>query len=403
LSRDHDIKRDGDVVPGEAWARFCRTLDAAGRLITNGEATLPPDQHALGLRYLADLLTAGLRICVEHADADHPEFCRMIEHTMKWGLDAPDCLYLFAPVSGRRRYRIHGRAGSAAHMDIQVNWGHFAEGDISKWGTVSSIDTTELEIDPAGNVEITLGGERQGPNHLTLDDRAEFVLVRQYFGDWNAEEPAHLAIERIGQGPTPNAPSPVDLGRRYARLCDWMEKGGALWADMSRAMLGMEPNTVFTNDPTLSSERSGMRGQIYCMGNFACSRDEAVVIELSHPDAKFWTVGLANRFWQSLDYATHQSSLNMTQAVTDEDGVVRLVISHDDPGLANWLDPCGCTSGTLIIRCLLAQSSIDPKITRVPRAALEATLPEGSKRMTSDERNAILRQRHAAVLHRYRR
>jgi hypothetical protein len=403
VSSDRDHTPDPQAMSGEIWDRLCRSLENARRLVIGEGVPATPGDRAQGFRYLADLLAAGITVCVEHGDPDHPEFCRMIDHTMKWGLDAPDCLYLFASISGKHGYRIHGHTGSASHMDVQVNWGHFAEGDISKWGVISSIDTTELVVGDDGSIEITIGGDRPGVNHLTVDQRAEFVLIRQYFGDWGNEDPAELAIERIGQGPVPAAPTTADMARRYARLCDWMEKSGALWEDMSRGMLAMDPNTVFTNNPALSSERSGMRGQIYCMGNFACAHDEAVIIEFARPTAKFWTVGLANWYWQSLDYETHQSSLNMTQAAVDTDGTVRVVITHDDAGIANWLDPCGQTSGTLIIRCLLAEAAISPKITRIARNELDSCLPNDTKRSSAEERARTLRDRHAAVLHRFRR
>jgi hypothetical protein len=403
VNTDRDHTPNPQAMSGEIWDRLCRTLENARRLVTGDGVPATPDDRAQGFRYLADLLAAGITVCIEHGDPDHPEFCRMIDHTMKWGLDAPDCLYLFASVSGKHSYRIHGRPGSASHMDVQVNWGHFAEGDISKWGVVSSIDTTELVISDDGRVEITLGGDQPSANHLALDERTEFVLIRQYFGEWAKEDPADLTIERIGQGPAPAAPTTADIAGRYAKLCDWMEKSGTLWEDMSRAMLAMDANTVFVNDPALSSERSGMRGQIYCMGNFACATDEAVIVEFARPKARFWTVGLANWYWQSLDYETRQSSLNMTQATVDDDETVRMVITHDDAGIANWLDPCGQTSGTLIIRCLLAEESISPTITRIAGDELDSRLPKDTKRISAEERSRVLKDRHAAVLRRFRR
>ncbi len=408
----HDMGvTDSTVDTGETWQRFCRSVENLNqRIMVDGDKDPSGTEQAQGFRYAADLLAAGITVCIEHGDTDHPEFCRMIDHSMKWGLDAPDCLYLLASVNGRHRYRITGHAGSAAHMDVQANWGHFAEGDISKWGTISSIDSTSLIKSADGAVEITLGDGTPGRNHLALDRRAEFVLVRQYFGDWSRERPASLTIERIGQGPAPDAPQITDMQQRYARLCDWLDKSGALWEQMSQGMLAMEPNTVFSNDPQLSSERSGMRGQIYCMGNFACAPDEAVVIEFARPRAKFWTVGLANYYWQSLDYETRQSSLNMTQVQIDDsrhgdvsDDMVRLVIAHGDPGVANWLDPCGRHTGTLIIRCLLADAPISPKLTLVARTGLDELLPQATRRVDKETRAAALRARHAGVLARYTR
>src|SRR5258708_1075979 len=69
-------------------------------------------QGAGGLRYLTRFLAAGLRVCVEADDADHPVFARMIDNAMSWGLDNPDCNYSWARVRGDARYRIEGTRGS---------------------------------------------------------------------------------------------------------------------------------------------------------------------------------------------------------------------------------------------------------------------------------------------------
>jgi hypothetical protein len=381
------------------WERLGRTIADASSLIASDTAELRSE----GLRYVSDLVAAGIVVCVEHADPYRPEFGRMIDHTMKWGLDAPDCLYLYATIAGDCEYRIHGNRGSAHHVDIQANWGHYAEGDISKWGTISSISSNELSIDDDGRFELFVGATQRGSNWLPLADNAEFLLIRQYFADWNAERAADVQIERVG-GPNDDRQSVEErLSANVGRLCDWITKGGALWQQMSRALLEMAPNTVFVNDPLLSGERGGMRDQVYCLGNFCCRADEAVVIELAPPDSTFWSISLANRYWQSLDYATRQSSLNMHQAALEADGTLRVVICHDDPGVANWLDPCGQTTGTLAIRFLACRGAVEPSIRSVARNRLATSVAAASKLVTPEQRAAVLAQRNAGVRRRFRR
>lgn len=396
------------MKPGRAdeptpWRRVNEALaEAAARIETDTNA-LDPQVRVEGMRYLADLLAAGIVVCLEHADAYRPELGRMIDYNMKWGLDAPDCLYLYASVSGECAYRLHGRLGTAHHVDIQLNWGHYAEGDISRWGTVSSISSERLHVEEDGRFELFVGGSERGPNRIASADNARFLLIRQYFADWDREEPADLAIERIaGPSARPDA-CDESLESDLERLCDWLIKGGALWQEMSAGLLAMEPNTVFVNDPSLSGERGGMRDQIYCLGNFRCRADEAVIIEMVPPPAKFWNVSLANRFWQSLDYATRQSSLNATQAHLDDAGRLCAVIAHDDPGIADWLDPCGHDEGTLAIRFLGCAGRPEPSIRRVARASLADELPASVARVTAADRDAILARRAAGVRRRFRR
>ena len=84
--------------------------------------------------------------------------------------------------------------------------------------------------------------------------------------------------------------------------------------------------------------------------------DEALIIEDRLADPPVYTGFNLSNFWgESYDYANHTSSLNDFQAKPDADGVVRYVVAHRDPGVANWLDPGGHERGTLVARFLLAE------------------------------------------------
>jgi hypothetical protein len=389
-------------MSGEAWDRFCETLRRAGRLVLGEGVPDTPRSRAEGFRYLTRLLGAGRAVCIEHADPDYPEFCRMIEPDMRWGLDAPDCLYLYASVRGDACYCISGHRGSANHIDIQVNYGHFASGDISSWGTISSISGFELETGPDGRFELFLSAEERSGNWLALEPNAEFVLLRQYFTDWDHESPADLTIERLGADYPVPPPRTDQIAARLERLCSWLERGGALWEKMSCAMLALPPNSLILHLPEDSDERAGMRGQAYGIGNFRCAWDEAVLLEFAPPPCHHWSVSLANQYWESLDYASRQTSLNGHQATLDADGVFRGVIAHVDPGVPNWLDTSGYDSGTLTVRFLRAGTAPQPRFSTVKLAELRSRLPGDTPRVDPAARAASLTRRRRAVLQRYR-
>ena len=151
--------RSGDAAGDQSWEALCDALREAGHLVLGGVAGSERDR-AEALRYLTRFLVSGVAVCVEHADADQPEFCRLIEASAKWGLDMPDCLYLFAPVREGARYRIHGNRGTANHFDVQLNAGHFASGDIASWSTLASAQGDALAVGPGGAFELWLGGNR---------------------------------------------------------------------------------------------------------------------------------------------------------------------------------------------------------------------------------------------------
>lgn len=395
--------REPRLESGEAWDALCEALRRAGRLVLGEDVPASPRDRAEGFRYLARFLASGIASCITHDDADYPLFGRMIEYARPWGLDNPDCLYLYAPLRGGARYRVWGRRGSARHIDFQVNFGHFAAGDIGQWGTIDSLDGFALETRSDGSFELHIGGEREGGNRLASRDDAEFLLVRQLFADWESEEPADLYIEREGARYPMPPPRGAWVADHLDKLARWLDRGGALWEKMSRGYLSMEPNSMVVHMPEAAGARAGAGGQAYGMGNFHCEPGQAVLVEFAPPRCHYWGVALANWYWECVEYATHQSSLNSAQAALDADGCFRGVIAHEDPGVPNWLDPGGHSRGSLTARFVRADAPPRVRLQRVEAARVRDVLPEGTPRVSPEERRAALTRRRRAVLRRYRR
>ena len=143
--------------------------------------------------------------------------------------------------------------------------------------------------------------------------------------------------------------------------------------------------------------------QHYGWGRFVLEEDEALVVSFTPPsDAHYWGFQLYNWWGESWDYANRQCSLNGHQAVIDTDGVFRAVISHADPGVANWLDPAGHREGILAPRFLGSSGAPTPECTLVPVANLKSVLPADTSTVTPNERREQLRRRRDAVWRRFR-
>ncbi len=390
------------------WREFARRVDALGELAFGDGTPDSAGQRAAGLRYLTRFVAAGLRLCVEHDDADHPVFARMIENSLSWGLDNPDCNYSWARVRGDARYRIEGWRGSARQLELQVNTGHFADGQMPAfsggeggWRTVSFLAGDALDCDADGRFEIALSRDERPGNWLRLDDDASFVLVRQYFDDWESERPGVFTIAR-SDAPLPPAPlTPERLRARLDRLFEWLDTGARCWDKVSRLLLSLPANRMLMFDVSEDTDRPGLHGQTYGMGPFACAPDEAVIVEFPVPRCRMWSVALTNFWWESLDFGTRQTSLNGHWARLDADGAFRGVIAHADPGVPNWLDAEGCERGTLAIRFLFAERTPKPELRVVPLAAVRDALPAGTPRVSPAERAAVLERRSRALQRRY--
>jgi hypothetical protein len=126
-------------------------------------------------------------------------------------------------------------------------------------------------------------------------------------------------------------------------------------------------------------------------------------MEVTPPQGLYWSFSIGNPWWETIDYANHQSSLNGHQAALDDDGVVRAVIAHEDPGIANWLDSAGHSAGPVILRCVRTETAPVPITRVVPVSQLDDVLPRGTRRVTTAERAAVLEARRAAVSRRFAR
>ena len=127
---------------------------------------------------------------------------------------------------------------------------------------------------------------------------------------------------------------------------------------------------------------------------------------MTPPPCHYWNIQFGDHWFQSLDYTYHQSALNGFQAHLDHGRFVG-VVAHDDPGVANWFDTCGNQAMPMTYRWQLARIPRDqlpaPTLRVVDRSALDDMLASWVRRVTADERTALLDARSRAVLRRFGR
>ena len=393
----------------QSWAEFVGNLNELGSVLFSSELPDSELHRTEGSRYALRFLAAGILDCVEYMDPYDPEFVPCIDPRMSWGLDNPDCNYALCGVDPSGSYRIWGSPGSALTFELQLNTGHFADGRATEWKSVSSVQGDRLNRGPDGSIEIWVSPEPPTPSDapepwaywLQTEPQATHLFLRQYFGDWATEEPASLCVERLDLLLPPPALEQQEFGRRLDLLGLWLTAGARCWSEWGRALAQSDPGPVQAFLPP--SNATGLTGQAYGMGGYACGPDQAVILELVPPTCAYWSVQLATWFWESAAVGSRQVSLNHTQAVTDEDGVVRFVIAQRDPGVANWLDPAGYEQGTLAVRFLWADQLPALSYRQVPFEHVQRELPPGTKVVTPEQRSQSLRSRRADLQRRLRR
>ncbi|MXY04430.1 MAG: DUF1214 domain-containing protein [Gammaproteobacteria bacterium] len=348
------------LVSGRAWDEFCDTLKAAGASLSFPGTPQDAFNQAEGYRYLSRLARGGLMAFVEHADPNAPVLHRVAHETVKLGADNPDNHYLTAAINGDYEYRITGRRNTVTYLVFGTHVGRYGQsGGLPPTG---HIDATEIELDVDGSFELVLSQRPQPSNWLPMTSATGTLIVRQTFADREREEPAELTIERINcaaedKRPAPLTPQHLDEGLKSAGL---LVAGAPLmfakWArDFQR-----HSNALPRFDQDVSNAAGGDPNIAYYHSHWALAEDEALVIEVVPPDCEYWNFQLNNYWMESLDYRYHRIHTNKHLARYEADGSIRLVVAHQDPGLANWIETAGHRSGTMCFRWVRAVAHPEP-------------------------------------------
>jgi hypothetical protein len=381
-----------DLVSGRAWSHLLDNLRKASEVVVSGDGRRNATDMAAGFRHLLVLLGTGLDQALR-AEADPVLAVRPsgVDAVYKWGMDCPDCIYTGAPLRGGEAYRLWGNRGSARYVGLQ-----------SMAGMASSANVLldELDLGPDGEVELILSEDSQEGNWLPTAGNATQLVVRHFFYDWDTEVASSLSIERIGANKEKAPRAAVDpravIARQLIALGDFVVGNLDFFLQFSRPE---SPNTFLP--PLDGTAMGGAAENRPVIGSWELGPDEALLVEVTPPVGLYWSFSLGNPWWETIDYARHQSSLNGHQAEVDPDGTVRAVIAHQDPGVANWLDTAGHSAGPVILRCVRTKTAPIPTTRVVSFSEVAATLPVETRRVTPEERRGTIAARRVAVSRRF--
>jgi len=384
-----------ELLDGSAWRRFTERLGQLAERIQAAHAPDTPIDRADGYRYLSMLVRNAFDIAIEDIDPDRPKF-NWLTRRNKLGWDCPDALYASVAIRDDATYRITGRRGTVHFLGLQLMAG------------IRSLHNThadEWRIAADGRFEIIVSPTRHDGDWVPLENAADTIWMRQFFYDWEHEEPASLWVDRIDDGPRPQPHGRLDpafLARRLDAVATNVEANVDLWLFTIIALRERYCN-VFPTEQFGGTQMGAQKHQSAGVCYFRLAADEALLIEVTPPPAKYWSIDVCNFWLESLDYANHQSSLNGHQAAVDADGVFRAVVAHQDPGVQNWLDTVGHREGSLIYRWNLADSAPVPATRIVKLGALRDHLSRETRQVTREDRARQIDMRREHVRRRFAR
>lgn len=392
-------------------------LDAAWQAYREGIESLRATLHAMPIARTAADHVAADRWLLQSQAAAHtlvfapdPRRPRFLIHSVfepnvySWLLPNPDFLYRYAFFDGRGTYRIEGVRRSAHFVDAQMISGFWGD---PKMRMMESYDFNALGIAADGKVDIHLGPEppkRPGP-WIRTDPDAErnTLIVREAFYDWSREQRSSLRLE-VADPATIDASAPdeveiarrLDAALRMIRFCH-----GSFSGQLTANVVDAVGTNRFLLLDTSRNEAAANPVAGYVPVVFELEAGEALLLEFEIPRATYWGLQLGDLWWQAADYVDHQSSLNGRQVAADPDGRARIVVSADDPGVANWLDTTGIARGVVLLRWYHADRHPIPEAKRLRISELTEALPRETIRVDREERRKRIVARRESILRRY--
>ncbi len=380
------------------WQEFVATLDELGRTITAPPfpATAPDDLE--GLRHLALQTVCWLEWGLAHQDPRAPFFQRQNDLVLQWGGPNADNVYRHARVHPSLTYRIVGRMHSCDDfiLAIRRNFMHMPVN-----GTIAELSAHEIGVGSGDEFEILLGGDGDEPNRVPLPDEALSVSIREYYFDWQPREPAVFTIECL-DADGPAAPFTSDaFAFGLDEATTHLHRSLTYWNQYMLDARAEQTDNVFGGGYDV---KRGLASAKYAFCFFDLAPDEALVVDCDVPHSRYWSFHLYSlAWWEALEYATRVTTRNHTQTRISDDGRVRVVVAHEDPGVANWLDTEGRREALLTLRWFWPLGDPPSPTTQVVKLAdVRAALPTDEPVVTPDQRRAEVRARRDHLAWRFR-
>lgn len=337
-----------------------------------------------------------------HADAEHPDWAPLWNpvYTLQ---PNPDDIYLQSPIRGDLTYRVSGNRGTCQILSFTTQRALSGTVDeMPRPNGHNEVDDRDLGLEPGEDFEVIFSAERPAGytgKWARIDPLATGMMVRFRSYDWENEIDPVLSIECLDPVPPKPRLGIDEIVRRIEEMARFPARKTRLYYAMQN---GVKERVGFNIFEPVQYD-GALAKQVYWPACFQFDEGEALIIETDLPARRpYWNIQLNDPYFNALEYVYRQSSLNGHTAWISSDGKFRAVVSLEDPGVPNWLDPAGYREGGIYGRWFDCDSNPTPVIRRVPLAELRQHLPPDTPLVTPEERAEALRRRVRACQRRRR-
>jgi hypothetical protein len=346
MTSEATIAGSGGADP---WEEFCERLERAGRVIHRDETPKDELTRAEGYRHLARLIRLGLESTLEFADPEHPRIVPAVSATMLGEGETSDARYHQAFIDGSATYRVTCERGTAPLIEFTVYAGKIGIQETSR--QIGALIEEDLVVGDDGRFEVVLSPEEQSGNWIRTEPDATLLYIRQYSHDWAETESATFEIRREGAA-RERAPLRLDEVRDgLIRTAAFVDRAAHFWTAIVDRRAAAEPNVFYVIPADPDPQRPTMPvGHRFAAGYFRLAPDEALEVTFAPIEVPYWGFDLTNYWFEPLSYADHRSHVNNRTVHAEPDGSVRIRVSDERGGAANWIDTQGHREGTILFR-----------------------------------------------------
>jgi hypothetical protein len=387
------------------WQMMSAKIAELGPWLMSQPGVLTDDPQVVsdGYRYLSTLLYVGYHNHLLNADTDRPKFISNWDDIAAWGGNQRDAIYRCANINPNGTYRVvckpQGGLPVVATFQAMNNF-WVTEGGGK---TLSTKNIYDYKANGEGSYEVILSKEKPvDGNFFQLSDSTTGIIIREYIADDERQKRFRLSIERIDQPLTIplESDSEEELAEKINNAVNMVKNVAGVFLNMTRLM------RQNVNGITILEDRSSYGASLenkYYYGSWDLGPDEALVLEMKPVKAAYWSFTASNFWCQALSPTDFPEEVNNFDAVTDPDGKIRILITHSDPGYANWISTGGLKVGTITGRFNYQKEEEKVTCKKVKLSDLETVMAANSVKITPEERERQLRKARMGVLDRYNR
>ncbi len=261
--------------------------------------------------------------------------------------DNPDNIYRYAFIDDASTYVLDAKpTGPTGRFSVAI-YIALTGAEVESWAdwerTVDAADEERIPTDGEGASRITIGPEDPRDGSLYLNSRkGAFVIVREALTDWHMQRPRAMSFRRVAgpQGPALTFEERVAIAARY------MIFGAQTISGFEHSYSSTKLNTFAPATRRGHSTKPSMITQ----GRYHLGDDEALIVNFLPQGAEYISFSVTSPWLITRNPVTKAGSRTNSQSHQNADGTYTYIVSHRDPGVANWMDTDGLREGCMAMR-----------------------------------------------------